>query len=211
MSCLLGFTMVTEQLYNDIAKKYGKVASWAVWAKSGDKPKSNISDMKIFDLKKNPSILKILRTDVVMVALNFSRKVEMDEPFLNFHDSNPYAQDYKIRFAFEGTDFYGSYMTDIIKDFPMLSSKDVLKYLKDKPDEISQQINAFRQELTFIGSYKPIILAFGRATFDIISKNMDKSEWSELIALTHYSHRISKENYRIDTHKKLGIYNEQKN
>ncbi len=203
--------MVTEQLYNDIAKKYGKVASWAVWAKSGDKPKSNISDMKIFDLKKNPSILKILRTDVVMVALNFSRKVEMDEPFLNFHDSNPYAQDYKIRFAFEGTDFYGSYMTDIIKDFPMLSSKDVLKYLKDKPDEISQQINAFRQELTFIGSYKPIILAFGRATFDIISKNMDKSEWSELIALTHYSHRISKENYRIDTHKKLGIYNEQKN
>ena len=43
----LGFTMVTEQLYNDIAKRYGKVASWAVWAEAGDKPKSNISDMEI--------------------------------------------------------------------------------------------------------------------------------------------------------------------
>lgn len=202
--------MVTEQLYNDIAKRYGKVASWAVWAKAGDKPKSNISDMEIFDLKKNPSILKILRTDVVMVALNFSREVAMDEPFLNFHDSNPHGQDYKIRFAFEGTGFYGSYMTDIIKDFPMLSSKDVLTYLKDKPNEISKQINAFREELTFIGSCKPIILAFGRDAFNIISKNMDKSEWSELIAITHYSHQISKENYRADTHKKIGIYNEQK-
>jgi len=202
--------MVTEQLYNDIANRYGKVASWAVWAKAGDKPKSNISDMEIFDLKKNPSILEILRTDVVMVALNFSRKVEMNEPFLNFHDSNPHGQDYKIRFAFEGTDFYGSYMTDIIKDFPMLSSKDVLKYLKNKPDEISKQINAFREELTFIGSGKPIILAFGRDAFNILENNMDKSEWSELIAITHYSHQISKENYRADTHKKIGICNEQK-
>ena len=200
--------MVNEQLYNDIAKRYGKVASWAVWAKAGDKPKSNISDMDVFDLEKNPSTIKILRTDVVMVALNFSREVEMSEPFLNFHDSNPHGQDYKIRFAFEGTDFFGSYMTDIIKNFPMLSSRDVLKYLEDTPDEISKQINSFRKELNFIGSCKPMILAFGRDAFNILNKNMDKSEYSELITLTHYSHQISKENYRIDTLKRLGVYNE---
>lgn len=197
--------MVTKELYNIIATEYGKVASWAVWAKAGDKPKSNISDMDIFDLEKNPSILEILRTDVVMVALNFSRKVEMNEPFLNFHDSNPYGQDYKIRFAFEETEFYGSYMIDIIKDFPKLSSKDVLKYLKNNPNEISKQIKAFQDELTCIGSSKPIILAFGRDTYNIIIENMDESVWSELIAITHYSHHISKENYRADTHRKIGI------
>jgi len=122
--------MITEQFYYDISKRYGKVASWAVWVKAGNKPKSNISDMGIFDVRKNPSTLEILRTDVVMVALNFSRDVEMKDPFLNFHDSNPYGQDYKIRFAFEETDFYGAYMIDIIKDFPTVSSKDVLKFLK---------------------------------------------------------------------------------
>lgn len=199
--------MITEQLYNDIAKRYGKVASWAVWAKAGDKPKSNISDMEVFDLKKNPSILETLRTDIVMVALNFAREVEMPEPFLNFHDSNPHGQDYKIRFAFEGTDFYGAYMTDIIKDFPMLSSKDVLKHLKENPHKITEQIKVFRDELKYIGSCKPKILAFGKDAFDILNKNMDKSMYSELIAVTHYSHQISKENYRIDTHKKLGVIN----
>jgi hypothetical protein len=199
--------MISEQLYNDIAEKYGKVASWALWAEAGDKAKSNISDMDVFDLQKNSSTLEMLRADIVMVALNFAREVEMSEPFLNFHDSNPHGQDYKIRFAFERTDFYGAYMTDIITDFPMLSSKDVLKHLKENPHEIREQINSFRDELKFIGSYKPIILAFGKDAFNILNKNMDKSEYSELIAITHYSHQISKENYRIDTHKKLGIIN----
>ena len=204
---LLGFIMITEQLYYDISIKYGKVASWAVWAKAGSKPKSHISDMEMFDIRKNPSTLEILRTDVVMVALNFAREVEMNDPFLNFHDSNPHGQDYKIRFAFEGTDFYGAYMTDIIKDYPMLSSKKVLNSLKKEPHEISKQIDGFRKELTFIGSCKPTILAFGRDAYNILNNNMNKSEYTDLISLTHYSHQISKENYRIDTHTKLGIYN----
>lgn len=197
--------MIEEKLYFEIAKKYGKVASWAIWDKAGDKPKSNISNMGIFDITKNPSTLKAIHTNVVMVALNFAREVEMNEPFLNFHDSNPHGQDYKIRFAFEGTRFYGAYMTDIIKDFPMLSSKDVLKNLKDNPHEITKQVNEFREELKFIGSRNPIILAFGRDAFNILNRNLDKSEYSELIALTHYSHQISKENYRIDTLKRIGI------
>jgi hypothetical protein len=208
MNKYLGFNMITKQLYNKIAKEYGKVASWAVWAEAGAKPKSNISNMDILDLKENPKILDILRTDIVMVALNFAREAEMNQPFLNFHDSNPHGQDYKIRYAFENTDFYGAYMTDIIKDFPMLSSKDVLKYLKENPDEVAKQIDGFREELSFIGSDKPIILAFGKDAFNILNKNMNESEYSKLIAITHYSHQISKENYRIDTHKKLGISNE---
>jgi len=200
--------MIEEQLYYEITKKYGKVASWAVWEKAGEKPKSNISNMDILNISKNPLTLRILRTDVVMVALNFAREVEMNEPFLNFHDSNPHGQDYKIRFAFEGTKYYGAYMTDIIKDFPMLSSKDVLKHLKNNPEEITNQINAFKEELEFIGGNKPIILAFGKDAFNILNQNMDRADYSELISLTHYSHQISKENYRIDTHEKIGINNE---
>ncbi len=77
--------------------------------------------MDVFDLDKNLNLLKTLRTDVIMVALNFSRDTAFEKPFMNFDDANPHAQDFKIRYAFEGTPFYGAYMIDIIKDFPMLS------------------------------------------------------------------------------------------
>lgn len=181
------------------------MASWAVWDKTGVKPKSNISNMDVLDLEKNPSLLNVLRTDVIMVALNFSRDVEEHKPFLNFHDSNPYGQDFKIRYAFEGTEFYGAYMTDIIKGFPELSSKKVLKYLKDNPSEVHSQIDHFLNELKFIGAKNPVILAFGKDTYEILKKNLQSKDYSKLIALTHYSHRISKEKYRVDIHKKLGI------
>ena len=94
-------------------------------------------------------------------------------------------------------------MTDIIKDFPTKSSRDVLKHLRNNPEVIEQQIKNFREELQFIGSENPTILAFGRDTYNILKNNMKKSEYNQLIALTHYSHRISKENYRSDTLKKI--------
>jgi len=158
-----------------------------------------------FDLDKNPNLLKSLRTDVVMVALNFSRDVAFKKPFMNFHDAYPHAQDFKIRYAFEDTPFYGAYMTDVIKDFPMLSSKDVLTYLKANPTAVTAQLNRFREEMVFINAGTPTILAFGKQTFDILKKGLNKNEYSSLIQLTHYSHQISKENYREETHIQIGI------
>jgi hypothetical protein len=201
--------MVSRSLYESISNKYGYVASWAVWAKAGEKPKSNISDMSVLDVNLNSSVLDLVTTDVVMVALNFAREVAFTRPFMNFHDANPHGQDYKIRYAFEGTEFYGAYMTDIIKDFPMLSSSDVLRHLKNNPSVVPYQIESFREELKFIGSHKPILLAFGADTFKILQKNLRHEEYSALIQLTHYSHQISKENYRIDTLKRLESLNEQ--
>ena len=198
--------MVSKELYEAIANKYGHVASWAVWDKAGDKPKSNISNMAVFNINSNPAILETIHTNVIMVALNFSRDVAFELPFMNFHDSNRHGQDYKIRFAFEDTKYYGSYMTDIIKDFPMLSSGDVLKHLRQNPHEIEIQLNRFREELAFIKSIKPTILAFGRDTYNILSRGLGQNEYSSLIQLTHYSHQISKENYREDTLKKLGAF-----
>lgn len=142
-----------------------------------------------------------------MVALNFSRDVASEKPFMNSHDANPHGQDFKIRYAFEGTPFYGAYMTDIIKDFPMLSSKDVLTYLKANPEEVVTQFNCFREEMHFINAGTPTILAFGKQTFEILKRGLDENEYFSLIQLTHYSHRISKENYREDTHKRLGFDN----
>lgn len=200
--------MISKELFDAIAKKYGYVASWAVWAKAGNKPKSNIADMDVFNPMLNLALLENLHTDVVMVALNLSREVAFRLPFMNFHDSNPHGQDYKIRYAFEGTSFYGSYMTDIIKDFPILSSKDVLTYLRENPFQVQNQIDRFREEMTFIKSGCPIILAFGKQTYDILLQGLNRKEYTSLIQLTHYSHQISKENYREDTLRRVGIPHE---
>jgi len=85
--------------------------------------------MSIFDLDSNPNLLKILNPNIIIVGLNFSRTIIKDE-FVNFHDKRPQGQDYKIRYAFKNTPFYGAFMTDIIKDFEEKISGNVLTYLK---------------------------------------------------------------------------------
>ena len=107
--------MIDKKVYKNVADKYGHYASWAVWSPEGQKPKSNVGDLTIFDADLNSTVLEKLNPDKVMVGLNISRPIEYT--FGNFHDSRPQSQDYKIRFAFKDTDFYGAYMTDIIKDF----------------------------------------------------------------------------------------------
>ena len=188
--------MISKELYDKIKVKYGDVASWAVWEEPGIKPKSNMGYHNIFDLNKNPSLLKTLKTTVVMVGLNFSRPLEPTEPFKNFHDLNPHANDFKIRYAFLNTDFYGAYMTDVIKKLEMKISRDVKTYVKDNPSVIKDNILLFQNELSDIEVNRPIILAFGRDAYNILHENLSINEYSILIKLTHYSHQISKEKYK---------------
>jgi hypothetical protein len=185
--------------------KYGNAGSWAVWAEPGEKVKSNIADMSVLDPYKNALLLSILHTNSVMVGLNCSRKVSTDRPFTNFHDPSPRAQDYKIRHAFRETAYYGSYMTDLIKDFPMLSSKDVLAYLRENPSILASSICRFKEELEFIGAKRPVILIFGKDTYNLIAKNLGPGSYSSLHKITHYSHHISQEAYREQTLSRLGV------
>lgn len=188
--------MISAELYESIKKGYGDVASWAVWKKAGATPKSNMGDMSIFDIKRNPNLLDTLKNDVIMIGLNFSRHVIFSEPFRNFHDQSPYANDFKIRYAFINTPFYGAYMTDIIKNTIENSSVNVRKYIKNTPGVVEKNISLFRKELQDINANKPILIAFGGDVFEILDKYIKDDEYSNLIKITHYSHHISKENYR---------------
>ena len=94
-------------------------------------------------------------------------------------------------------------MTDIIKNLPMTSSKDVLHYLRINPNEIVKQVNDFREEMNFSGTKDPVIIAFGKDTYKILQEKLGKNEYSHLVQLTHYSHQKGKEKYRSETHRKL--------
>ena len=120
---------------------------------------------RIFDLSTNPNLLEFLNVDVVMVGLNFSRNFVSPKPFANFHDKSPYANDFKIRYAFRDTPYYGAYMTDVLKNLVIPDAQKVRDYLMKHPDISKIHVHAFERELDLIESEKPLILAFGRDAF----------------------------------------------
>jgi hypothetical protein len=184
---------ITKEHFIEIADKYGEFASWAVWENEELKPKSNIGDMRIFDLEKNPNLLETLNPNVIMVGLNFSRTIER-KAFVNFHDKRPQGQDYKIRYAFRDTEFYGAYMTDIIKDFEEKISGNVLLYLKENKEFELNNVRLFEQEITDLKCKDPLIIAFGNITYDILNKHFGMKY--RIKKVMHYSQQISKENYK---------------
>jgi hypothetical protein len=192
--------MISKEHFKEIESKYGEFASWAVWINEDIKPKSNIGDMSIFDLDKNPNLLQILNPNLIMVGLNFSRTIER-KVFVNFHDTNPYGQDYKIRYAFRDTQFYGAYMTDIIKNFEEKISGNVLKYLNTNPEVESRNVELFRQEISDLKCNDPLIIAFGDIVYEILIKNFGQQ--FKIKKVMHYSQRISKEKYRAKIWKTL--------
>lgn len=192
--------MITKEHFIEIAEKYGEFASWAVWANEDIKPKSNIGDMSIFDLDKNSNLLEALNPNVIMVGLNFSRTIKR-KAFVNFHDERPQGQDYKIRYAFRNTEFYGAYMTDIIKDFEEKISGNVLMYLKSNKEFELKNVWLFEQEIIDLKCSDPLIIAFGNITFDILFKHFRNKY--RIKKVMHYSQQISKENYKATVWKTL--------
>ena len=105
--------VISRERFEEIKRKHGEYASWAVWAPAGEKPTSNVGDLSVLDPNSNPSLLASLNPAVIMVGLNISRPLA--ESLRNFHDKKPQAKDFKIRFALTGTRLYGAYMTDVLK------------------------------------------------------------------------------------------------
>ena len=183
--------MITKEKFYFIKKKYGRVASWAIWAHEDEKPKSNMEDLTVLDPEINKNLLSELNPNVVLVGLNFSEVVN-HKPFENFHAGGKF-QDYKTRYALRDSPYWGGYMTDIIKNHPEKKSDELVKYLKTHPDEVQSNVESFRQELRDIGAEKPTLVAFGIHAYAILKRNLPEFE---IRKITHYSHQINKEKYR---------------
>ena len=186
--------MLNRGQFESIKQRHGGYASWAVWAPPSEGPKSNIGDLSILDPDANASLLQTLKNNVVIVGLNISRP--FSQPFLNFHDKSPKANDFKLRYALSDTPYYGAYMTDVIKNFAMPDSGELLEHLKVNPALVQRNLDIFRRELLDLNAEKPVILALGAASHGVLKKALAQSEYASLIKLTHYNHYIGKERYR---------------
>ena len=184
-----------KKKFNKIKKEYGDCASWAIWKEVGEKSKSNMEDLNILDPQQNPDLLSELKPNVVFVGLNTSKDISGLEPFSNFHPTNPFANDYKTRYALKNTQLWGGYMTDIIKKHEELHSLSVVKHLRKYPEVVDENIETFRKELKDLGTKNPTIIAFGNAAHSILTRHL-KDEY-KILKVYHYSYfRINKERYR---------------
>lgn len=179
--------------FEEIKNTYGHMSSWAVWKDKGEKEKSNVGNITIFD---DITILNKLNPNIVFIGLNISSKILL--PFGNFHSRSSTAHDYKIRYATKDTPFYGAYMTDIIKDFEEKASGNVMKYINKNPDFLEENINSFKEELEFIGAVDPILIAFGNDCYKICKKKLNTNK---LFKVPHYSSCITKEQLREELEK----------
>ena len=170
--------------YLYIKEKYGGHASWAIWSEEQDTPKSNMEDVSFFDDKE---IYKQLNPDIIMVGLNISKTFD-ETPFLNFHGKGGGA--YKIRYATKDTPYWGAYLTDIIKDFPVAESNKAMRYLKNNPDVIDKNIVTFLEEIKDLGVENPKIFAFGNDAYNILDSILNKN--FRLYKLFHYAYTGSK-------------------
>ena len=192
--------MIDQTKFEFIKEKYGYYASWAIWADAGKKPKDNVGDLRVFNIKNNPGLFQQLNPDIILVGLNVSRGT-MEVPLANFHDARSAAQDFKIRYALNSSPFWGAYMTDIIKDFDQKKSGKMMSYLRrNKPFE-RENARSFHQEINDLGSQNTTIIAFGNDVYKILTRNFTNEY--RILKVPHFSKYCSKEKYREEVSRVL--------
>ena len=186
--------MIDRETFDRIKEKHGLHASWAVWSEPDEKPKSNMGAFPVLDPDQNLDLLGRLRGDVVMLGLNLS--TSQPQPLGNFHPASSRGNDYKIRFAFTGTPYYGAYMTDIIKDVVMLKAGNLMHYLTTHPDAVVKSVECLLEEFADLKSEPPTVIAFGVDAHCLAAKHLPANRYSRLVHVTHYAHHISQTAYR---------------
>lgn len=185
--------MISIEKFVDIRERFGHFASWAIWADEGNKPKDNINDLSVLNPEFNPDLLNALHGNSILLGLNISRRIE--RPLGNFHDPRPMATDFKIRYALKHTSYWGSYMTDIIKDFEEKASGRMMSFLRKNNDFEKDNVRKLREEIKVLGFSQPILVAFGKDAEKIARRNLSKD--FQIVGIPHYANYISKENYRV--------------
>jgi hypothetical protein len=193
--------MVDRETFDRIKEKH-PYASWAVWSEPHGTCKLNIGDLTVLDPDRNPALLGMLRSDVVMLGLNLSK--DRPPPLGDFHGAKAGGQDYKIRFAFTDTPFYGAYMTDIIKGVVMLKAGDLMRYLAANPHVVAENVECLLEEFDDLKSESPTVIAFGGSAYRLAAKHLPANRYRRLVHVTHFAQFISPRDYREQVLRELG-------
>ena len=176
-------------------KKYGKVSSWAIWKRAGSTPTSNTESMSW-----DPDLLLTINTGFVFVGLNASsthgeQDGHFKQAWASFHSGYRYQKDYRLRYALQDTKYWGSYITDVIKNHPEVDSTKVRKFAKEHPKDIEANIRILEKELSYLGE-NPVLVAVGVDSYRILNKHL-RTKY-KILKIKHYSCRMNIDYYRKD-------------
>lgn len=184
---------ISDETLSQIADTYGRHSSWAVWAEVGNTPKSNVSDLSIFDPNKHPEAREALHNKIVAVGLNVS-EAPRDQLFANFHSDNSKANDFKLRHAFKDTPAWGCYLTDVLKDYKQVDSSIVMREIRANHGIADKHFKSFREEIGVLGAHEATFLGLGGAAVELLRQALPKAR---VIQIRHYAdRRKNKEAYR---------------
>lgn len=175
--------MIKREAYEELEKRYGDIASWAIWAPGEDDEESsiNIEDMSVFD---EPDLLDKIHSDFVIIGLNPSKdnpkKDKYNGSWWMFHMGK---NDHKLRYAFTDTPIWGAYMTDLYKG-QFAGTEDKLSV---NDELIKSAIKELKKELTILGG-KPKLIALGNQVRDVLEEHL--SDEYEIYRMYNHGYRF---------------------
>jgi hypothetical protein len=194
--------MIRRDIFEKTKQLFGHQASWAIWGPFGERPKDNMDDLSIFLDPALDITLREAHTRFVLVGLNISTS-SIKIPLSNFHGKN--GEVYKLRYACASTPLWGSYMTDILKDYPDSSASRVAQSLKTREGaELEvRNVESFKTELEMVGAESATLIALGDIVHQILQKHF--ADRNSIIKVPHYGYRVTKDVYLTMFHKALSL------
>ena len=196
--------MISWQCYEDLKTEFGYNSSWAIWAvpKSGNwKSKDSVADMTPFQDEKE--LIQSLNGNYIFVGLNPAVHNHVPHSLMvweNFHSSDAKrSQDYKLRYALQGTQYWGSFITDIYTGIADTDSASAMKKVTGKAT--ADSIGNLLRIREILGG-KAVIVAMGTKAHAILKKNLPTG--IELKVITHYSAYVNIDDYRKNVLQQLG-------
>lgn len=163
--------MLAPSVFHDLADRYGRHSSWAVWNPA------NPADTQIIGQD-----LSCLKTSVVLVALNISGRIQTD--WQNFHGRD-HAR--KLMLAFNASPYRGAYMTDLIKDEVEANAGKLRARIRNGTVDVAKHVNAFRAEMHDVGVEEhALFVLFGKVAAHFFASHL-AGVYPNHVKCPHYS------------------------
>ena len=175
---------------NEFGINYSAFISWATW---------NEKDLNDISMFSDPKVIKLLKTDHVILGLNASvvnNSTDAKPPACGgFHCKHRGGKDGWLKEATKNTTFEYAYMSDTLKVAETKSDK-LIQYLKNNPEIEEEQLKLLINELSLLGK-KLKIIVLGKDAEYFLKKIIDSFNGTiQYEVIPHYAKRgIKKEEF----------------
>ncbi len=173
-----------------LGKKFSKCGSWALWDEDGK--------IEPFTQKKN--FASLIKPNIVFMGLNASRDLKEEIDWANYHSDLKYKKGRSWKKAScrrlaeiiqkEFPQFYGAYMTDIIKTEYHSTSDKLKKFLENNPGVSDKNKKLLEEEIDLLEkileSDNIAIICLGNLSFDITNKMWTMGK-KKIYKIPHYA------------------------